>query len=58
MEGKLKEEVSKKISMVIASLTNKAQKALLVQGLYGVAISASPGKKGELFTDMHGYSSG
>ena len=33
MEGKLKEEVSKKISMVIASLTNKAQKALLVQGL-------------------------
>ena len=44
--------------MVIASLTIKAQKALLVQGLPGVAIAASPGKKGELFTDMHAYSSG
>ncbi len=30
MDGKLREEVSKKISMVIASLTSKAQKALLV----------------------------
>jgi len=44
--------------MAIGRIIAKAKKGIMALGLPSAQIYPSPKKEGELFTDMHGYSSG
>lgn len=47
-----------KVKFMVNRILSKAMRGIMLLGMQGVTITASPKKEGELFTDMHAYSSG